>query len=64
MIVASNDAAAAAKKAADDASKANCWGTVSSSMKKEIMERIHTTCVKYGSKGDFVNYIPFSELGL
>ena len=30
----------AVKKAAEDASKANSWGTVSSSMKKEIMERI------------------------
>lgn len=30
----------AVKKAADDASKSSSWGTVSASMKKEIMERI------------------------
>jgi predicted metal-dependent peptidase len=30
----------AVKKAADDASKVNSWGSVSASMKKEIMERI------------------------
>ena len=30
---------------------------------KEIMERIHTTCVKYGSKGDFVNYVDGANIG-
>ncbi len=27
------------------------------------MERIHTTCVKYGSKGDFVNYVDGANIG-
>ena len=30
---------------------------------KEIMERIHTTCVKYGSKGDFINYVDGANIG-
>ena len=31
---------------------------------KEIMERIHTTCVKYGSeKGGFINYVDGSNIG-
>ena len=30
---------------------------------KEIMERIHATCVKYGSKGDFVNYVDGANIG-
>jgi glutamate dehydrogenase/leucine dehydrogenase len=27
------------------------------------MERIHATCVKYGSKGDFVNYVDGANIG-
>ena len=31
---------------------------------KEIMERIHTTCVKYGSEKDgFINYVDGSNIG-
>ena len=30
---------------------------------KEIMERIHATCVKYGSKGDFINYVDGANIG-
>jgi glutamate dehydrogenase/leucine dehydrogenase len=30
---------------------------------KEIMERIHTTCVKYGSEGDFINYVDGANIG-
>jgi glutamate dehydrogenase/leucine dehydrogenase len=31
---------------------------------KEIMERIHTTCVKYGSeKGGFINYVDGANIG-
>ena len=31
---------------------------------KEIMERIHTTCVQYGSeKGGFINYVDGSNIG-
>ena len=30
---------------------------------REIMERIHTTCVKYGSKGDFINYVDGANIG-
>ena len=31
---------------------------------KEIMERIHTTCVQYGSEKDgFINYVDGSNIG-
>ena len=30
---------------------------------KEIMQRIHTTCVKYGKKDDFVNYVDGANIG-
>ena len=30
---------------------------------KEIMERIHTTCVKYGTQNDFVNYVDGANIG-
>ena len=30
---------------------------------REIMERIHTTCVKYGSEGDFINYVDGANIG-
>ncbi|NCG34787.1 MAG: NADP-specific glutamate dehydrogenase [Dehalococcoidales bacterium] len=30
---------------------------------KEIMQRIHTTCVKYGSKDDFINYVDGANIG-
>ena len=34
------------------------------SLLKEIMERIHTTCVKYGSEKDgFINYVDGSNIG-
>lgn len=30
---------------------------------KDIMKGIHTTCVKHGSKGDFVNYVDGANIG-
>ena len=30
---------------------------------KEIMKRIHTTCVKYGTQNDFVNYVDGANIG-
>ena len=30
---------------------------------KEIMERIHTTCVKYGTQHDFINYVDGANIG-
>ena len=30
---------------------------------KDIMQRIHTTCVKYGDKGDFINYVDGANIG-
>ena len=30
---------------------------------KEIMERIHTTCVKYGENEDFINYVDGANIG-
>ncbi|MGY8808688.1 MAG: NADP-specific glutamate dehydrogenase [Fidelibacterota bacterium] len=30
---------------------------------KEIMQRIHTTCVKYGSQDDFINYVDGANIG-
>ena len=30
---------------------------------KEIMERIHTTCVKYGTQNDFINYVDGANIG-
>ena len=30
---------------------------------KGIMQRIHTTCVKYGDKGDFINYVDGANIG-
>ena len=30
---------------------------------KDVMKRIHTTCVKHGSKGDFVNYVDGANIG-
>ena len=30
---------------------------------KDIMKGIHTTCVKYGSNGDFVNYVDGANIG-
>ena len=30
---------------------------------KEIMQRIHTTCVKYGKKDDFINYVDGANIG-
>ena len=30
---------------------------------KGIMTRIHITCVKYGDKGDFINYVDGANIG-
>jgi len=30
---------------------------------KDIMKGIHTTCVKHGSKSDFVNYVDGANIG-
>ena len=30
---------------------------------KDIMKGIHTTCVKYGSNGDFINYVDGANIG-
>ena len=30
---------------------------------KEIMQRVHSTCVKYGDKGDFINYVDGANIG-
>ena len=30
---------------------------------KEIMERIHTTCVQYGTQNDFINYVDGANIG-
>ena len=30
---------------------------------KGIMARIHTTCVQYGDKGDFINYVDGANIG-
>ena len=30
---------------------------------KEIMERIHTTCVQYGTQNDFINYVDGANVG-
>ena len=30
---------------------------------KEIMQRIHTTCVKYGKKDNFINYVDGANIG-
>ena len=30
---------------------------------KEIMERIHTTCVKHGTQNDFINYVDGANIG-
>ena len=30
---------------------------------KEIMQRIHTTCVKYGSQDNFINYVDGANIG-
>ena len=30
---------------------------------KGIMKRIHTTCVQYGDKGDFINYVDGANIG-
>ena len=30
---------------------------------KEIMKRIHTTCVKYGTQNDFINYVDGANIG-
>ena len=30
---------------------------------KEIMHRVHTTCVKYGKKDDFINYVDGANIG-
>ena len=30
---------------------------------KEIMQRVHNTCVKYGKKDDFVNYVDGANIG-
>ena len=30
---------------------------------KDVMKRIHTTCVKHGSKGNFVNYVDGANIG-
>ena len=30
---------------------------------KEIMKRIHTTCVKYGTQHDFINYVDGANIG-
>ena len=28
-----------------------------------IMERIHTTCVQYGTQNDFINYVDGANIG-
>ena len=33
------------------------------SLLKEIMQRIHTTCEKYGKKDDFINYVDGANIG-
>ena len=33
------------------------------SLLKSIMTRIHTTCVQYGDKGDFINYVDGANIG-
>ena len=33
------------------------------SLLKGIMARIHTTCVQYGNKGDFINYVDGANIG-
>lgn len=33
------------------------------SLLKEIMQRVHNTCVKYGKKDDFVNYVDGANIG-
>ena len=33
------------------------------SLLKEIMQRIHTTCMKYGKKDDFINYVDGANIG-
>ena len=33
------------------------------SLLKGIMTRIHTTCVQYGDKGDFINYVDGANIG-
>ena len=33
------------------------------SLPKGIMTRIHTTCVQYGDKGDFINYVDGANIG-
>ena len=33
------------------------------SLLKGIMERIHATCVQYGNKGDFINYVDGANIG-
>jgi glutamate dehydrogenase/leucine dehydrogenase len=30
---------------------------------KGVMNRIHNTCVKYGTKGDFINYVDGANIG-
>ena len=30
---------------------------------KEIMKRIHTTCVKHGTQNDFINYVDGANIG-
>jgi len=30
---------------------------------KDIMQRVHTTCVKYGKKDDFINYVDGANIG-
>ena len=30
---------------------------------KEIMQRVHSTCVQYGDKGDFINYVDGANVG-
>ena len=30
---------------------------------KEIMQRVHSTCVKYGKKDDFINYVDGANIG-
>ena len=30
---------------------------------KEIMQRVHSTCVQYGDKGDFINYVDGANIG-
>ena len=33
------------------------------SLLKDIMARIHATCVQYGNKGDFINYVDGANIG-